>query len=105
MLVFKFFVVVILKLCTEFQFPSMPATGQKVCGGGGVVVVVVWWLRAILVFSLAQAEQNEAILYVTEAILDVTVAILSGTVAKLVVTEAILDIKLTPGVFALCSRT
>ena len=38
----------------------MPATGQKVCG---VVVVwcgavVVWWLKPILVFSLAQAEQN-----------------------------------------------
>ena len=25
---------VILKPCAEFQFPTMPATGQKVCGGG-----------------------------------------------------------------------
>ena len=33
----------------------MPTTGQKVCGGG----VVGGWLRPILVFSLAQAEQNE----------------------------------------------
>ena len=37
----KFFLYVILKLCTKFQlfqlFPTMPATGQKVCG------VVVWW--------------------------------------------------------------
>ena len=36
----------------------MPATGQKVCGG------VVWWwfggwLKPTLVFSLAQAEQNQ----------------------------------------------
>ena len=29
-----------LKLCNKFQFPTMPATGQKVCGGGAVVV---WW--------------------------------------------------------------
>ena len=61
----KFFLYFILKLCTEFQFPTMPATGQKVCGG---VVVVVWWcggvwwwwwLRPTLVFSLAQAEQKQ----------------------------------------------
>ena len=31
----KLFLYVILKLCTEFQFPTMPATGQKVCGVGG----------------------------------------------------------------------
>ena len=37
----KFFLYVILKLCTEFQFPTMPATGQKVCGGGVVGVVGV----------------------------------------------------------------
>mgnify|MGYP006062915633 CR=1 FL=1 len=54
----KFFLCVILKLCTEFKFPTMPATGQKVCGGG--VVWWVWcggWLKPTLVFSLAQAEQ------------------------------------------------
>ena len=46
---------------TKFKFPTMPATGQKVCG------VVVWcggcggwWLKPILVFSLAQAEQNQS---------------------------------------------
>ena len=27
---------VILKLCAEFQFPTIPVTVQKVCG-------VVWW--------------------------------------------------------------
>ena len=32
-----FFLCVILNLCAEFQVPTMPATGQKVCGGGGVV--------------------------------------------------------------------
>ena len=31
----KFFLYVILKLFTKFQYPTMPATGQKVCGGGG----------------------------------------------------------------------
>ena len=46
----NFFLYVILKLCTDFQIPTMPATGQK-------FVVVVWWLKPILVFSLAQAEQ------------------------------------------------
>ena len=35
-----FFLYVFLKLCTEFQIPTMPVTGQKVCGGGGGVV---WW--------------------------------------------------------------
>ena len=29
----EFFHHVILKLCAKFQFPTMPATGQKVCGG------------------------------------------------------------------------
>ena len=54
-----FFLYVFLKLCTEFQIPTMPVTGQKVCGGGGGggVVVVVWWLKPTLVFSLAKAEQ------------------------------------------------
>ena len=55
----KFFLYVILKLCTKFQYPTMPAAGQKVCGGG---VVVVWsggWLKPILVFSLAQAEHTQ----------------------------------------------
>ena len=55
----KFFFYVILKLCAEFQFPTMSTTGQKVCGGGGGVVVVWWWwLKPTLVFSLAQAEQK-----------------------------------------------
>ena len=31
----KCFLYVILKMCAEFQFPTLPATGQKVCGGGG----------------------------------------------------------------------
>ena len=26
---------VILRLYTEFQCPTMPGTGRKVCGGGG----------------------------------------------------------------------
>ena len=30
------FLYVILKLCAKFQFPTMPATRQKVCGGGVV---------------------------------------------------------------------
>ena len=38
----KFCLYAILKLCTEFQFPTMPATVQKVCGVVGGVVVV-WW--------------------------------------------------------------
>ena len=37
----ELFLYVILKLCAKFQFPTMLATGQKVCGGG--VVVGVWW--------------------------------------------------------------
>ena len=36
----ELFLYVNLKLCAKFQFPTMPATGQKVCGG--VVGVVVW---------------------------------------------------------------
>ena len=53
---FTFFpLYVILKLCTEFQFPTMLATGQTICS--------VWWwwwrwLKPILVYSLAQAEQH-----------------------------------------------
>ena len=42
----KFFLYVILKLYAEFQFPTMPATGQQVCGG--VVWWVWWWLKPIL---------------------------------------------------------
>ena len=51
----KLFLYVILKLCVEFQYPTMTATGQKVCGG--VVGAVWWWIKPTLVFSLAQAEQ------------------------------------------------
>ena len=36
----------------------MPATGQKVCGGVAWCGGVVWWFKPILVFSLAQAEQQ-----------------------------------------------
>ena len=41
------FLYVILKLCAEFQFPTMTTTGQKVCG-------VAWWLGCpgITFFSL-----------------------------------------------------
>ena len=42
-----------LRLHTEFQCPTRPGTGLKVCGGGGMVV----WCVPILVFSLGQAEQ------------------------------------------------
>ena len=35
----ELFLYVILKLCAKFQCPTMPATGQKVCGVVGVVVV------------------------------------------------------------------
>ena len=58
--IFLFYV--IHRPCAEFQFPTMPATGLKVCGG-----VVWWWLKPILVFSLAQAEQkvNSVILFYT----------------------------------------
>ena len=39
---------VILKLCAEFQFPTIPVTVQKVCGvvwwcGGGVVVAQAYF--------------------------------------------------------------
>ena len=48
---------VILMLYTEFQYPTMSGTGQKVCvgmvGGGWVGLVC----KPILVFRLAQAEQ------------------------------------------------
>ena len=43
-----------LRLHTEFQCPTMPGTGLKVCGGmvgGGMVC------KPILVFSLGQAIQ------------------------------------------------
>ena len=45
-----------LRLHTEFQCPTMPGTGLKVCGGmvGGMVG---GWCKPILVFSLGQAEQ------------------------------------------------
>ena len=33
----KLFSCVILRLYTEFQCPTMPGTGQKVCGGGWMV--------------------------------------------------------------------
>ena len=49
------FLYVILKLCAKFQFPTIPATDQKVCGG--VVWWVGGWLKPTLVFSLAQAKQ------------------------------------------------
>ena len=32
----KFFLYVILKLFTKFQYPTMPATGGGVVGGGGL---------------------------------------------------------------------
>ena len=35
------FLYVFLKLCAKFKFPTMPATGQKVCGG------VVWWCGVV----------------------------------------------------------
>ena len=43
----KFCLYVILKLCTEFQILTMPATGQNVCGGGGVVW---WWCGGLNLF-------------------------------------------------------
>ena len=42
-----------LRLCTEFQCPTMPGTGPKVCVCGDAV-----GLKPILVFSFGQAEQN-----------------------------------------------
>ena len=44
-----------LRLHPEFQCPTMPGTGLKVCGGGGMVGGMV--CKPILVFSLGQAEQ------------------------------------------------
>ena len=44
----ELFIYVILKLCAKFQFPTKPATGQKVFGG--VVVVVVWWCGGLSLF-------------------------------------------------------
>ena len=44
-----------LRLHTEFQCPTMPGTGLKVCGGGCGGWVV--WYVPILVLSLGQAEQ------------------------------------------------
>ena len=44
-----------LRLYTEFQCPTVPGTGLKVCGG--MVGVVGGWCKPILVFSLGQAEQ------------------------------------------------
>ena len=41
------------ELCAKFQFLTMHATGQTVCGGV-VVGGVVWWQKPILVFSLAE---------------------------------------------------
>ena len=49
----KIFLYVILKMFTKFKFPTMPATGQKVCGVGGVVGGGC--LKPILVFSLASS--------------------------------------------------
>ena len=40
-------------LFAEFQCPTMPGTGLKVC----VVDGVVWWCKSIIVSSLAQTEQ------------------------------------------------
>ena len=41
-----------LRLHTEFQCPTIPGTGLKVCVGA-----LVRWCKPILVFSLGQAEQ------------------------------------------------
>ena len=48
-----------LRLHTEFQCPTMPGTGLKVCGGmvGGGMVGGGMVCKPILVFSLGQAEQ------------------------------------------------
>ena len=51
------FIWVLLRLHTEFQSSTMTGTGQTVCVRW--VGVVVWWLKPILVFSLAQAEQQK----------------------------------------------
>ena len=44
------FIYVMLMVYAEFQYSTMPGTGQKVCGGR-------WVSNPILVFSLAKAEQ------------------------------------------------
>ena len=44
----KLFNCVILRLYTEFQCPTMPGTGQKVCGGGGG-----WVCKPIILLSLS----------------------------------------------------
>ena len=43
----KLFRCVILRMYTEFQCPTMPGTGQKVCGGGG------WVCKPIIMLSLS----------------------------------------------------
>ena len=56
-----FFSEEILSLChpeAVFQYTTMPATGQKVCGS-----VVWWWLKPILVFSLVQADQYKSTIF------------------------------------------
>ena len=52
----ELFIYVILKLCAKFQFLLSLQLVKK--------FVVVWWLKPILVFSLAQAEQNVHVLLV-----------------------------------------
>ena len=37
----KLFTYVVLRLCAEFQYSTMPGTGKKVCGVVGGVVGVV----------------------------------------------------------------
>ena len=58
------FLYVILKLCAKFQFPTMPATGQKVCGGVvwwcGGLVVWWWWLKRILVFRKTKSYELDS---------------------------------------------
>ena len=49
----KLFSCVILRLYTEFQCPTMPGTGQKVCGGGGGGCV-----NPIILLSLSQKLNN-----------------------------------------------
>ena len=48
-------------MCAEFQFPTMPATCQKVCDGGGGGVVL----------SLAQAEQLYCIQWIENTMLTI----------------------------------
>ena len=44
----KLFSCVILRLYTEFQCPTMPGTGQKVCGGWWVGGGGGWWCVNLL---------------------------------------------------------